>query len=315
MEDFAGLLVAAREKARLTQAFVAQAAGLTPSYLSFIENRKKPPPSDDVCRRLAEVLGLPARKLVEVAHLERAPETVRRRVHSLRHTLRRERRSRRRLLESLLSPFLFRGPPGYVDSALDAIGINKRRQKRIREALAAVGRRHQDRAAKVASIVEDLPERDRRALLEALPDLLKRSEAPPAGKAGAPAPGARPPAPPMEFHVPPAAEELPGAPYLLACGEDVAASAPEGELRAGDWLLVDPAAVARAGDLVVLRGEAGALVRRVTREGEAFHLVGAPGAAGRWLDPLDEKELRARLAHVGLGTVLEVRRPLRRPES
>jgi transcriptional regulator with XRE-family HTH domain len=279
MDDFAGLLIAAREKARLTQAFVAQAAGLTPSYLSFIENRKKPPPSDDVCRRLAEVLGLPARKLVEVAHLERAPETVRRRVKSLHHTLRRERRSRRRVLESLLSPFLFRGPPGYIDSALDAVGINKRRQKRIREVLAAVGRRHQDRAMKVARIVEDLPERDRLALLEALPGLLKKGKEPPTADA-----------PPPVFSVPPAAEALPAGPYLLACGADLAASAPEGELRAGDWLLVDAAVAARAGDLVVLRGEAGALVRRVVRDGDTFD-------------------------QVGLGTVLEVRRPLRRSES
>ncbi len=266
MEDFAGLLIAAREKARLTQAFVAQSAGLTPSYLSFIENRKKPPPSDEVCRRLAEVLGLPPRKLIEVAHLERAPETVRRRVKSLRHTLRRERRSRRRVLESLLSPFLFRGPPGYVDSALDAVGIDKRRQKRIREALAAVGRRHQDRAVKVAKIVEDLPERDRRALLEALPGLLKEGELPPT-----PSPPTSPPE---------------GA-YLLACDAAMAASAPEGELREGDRLLVDPTVPAREGDLVVVRGEAGHLVRR----------VGADESVA------------------GLGTVLEVRRPLRRPDS
>ena len=315
MEDFAGLLIAAREKARLTQAYVAQAAGLTPSYLSFIENRKKPPPSDEVCRRLAEVLGLPARKLVEVAHLERAPETVRRRVRTLRHTLRRERRSRRRVLESLLSPFLFRGPPGYVDSALDAIGINKRRQRRIREALAAVGRRHQDRAAEVASIVEDLPERDRLALLEALPGLLKKGETSPANETvPPPEPAGRLPQPPV-FHVPPAAEALPEGPYLLACGADVAASAPEGELRPGDWLLVDAAVAARAGDLVVLRGKAGALVRRITREGAVFHLRGASVVGEHWTDPLTEKELDSRLAQVGLGTVLEGRRPLRRPES
>jgi transcriptional regulator with XRE-family HTH domain len=311
MEDFAGLLIAAREKARLTQAFVAQAAGLTPSYLSFIENRKKPPPSDDVCRRLAEVLGLPARRLIEVAHLERAPETVRKRVRSLSHTLRRERRYKRRVLESLLSPFLFRGPPGYIDSALDAIGINKRRQKRIREALAAVGRRHQDRAEEVAKIVEDLPERDRHALLEALPGLLKKSDPPPTKEQSQEDRAASPPV----FHVPPAAETLPGGPYLLACDAETAASAPEGELREGDWLLVDPAVAARADDLVVLRGEAGALVRRVVKDGEVYGLRGSAATGARWADPLDEKELRARLAEVGLGTVLEVRRPLHRAES
>ncbi|MHC4224682.1 MAG: helix-turn-helix domain-containing protein, partial [Planctomycetota bacterium] len=37
MQDFAALLLGARTRAGLTQAQVAIAAGLTPSYLSFIE--------------------------------------------------------------------------------------------------------------------------------------------------------------------------------------------------------------------------------------------------------------------------------------
>jgi hypothetical protein len=164
----------------------------------------------------------------------------------------------------------------------------------------------------VARIVEDLPERDRRALLEALPGLLKKGAAPAAKEAS---PAQAPPPPPSVFHVPPAAEALPAGPYLLACGADVAASAPEEGLRAGDWLLVDATVGARADDLVVLRGEAGALVRRVVRDGDVYHLRGATAAGAHWADPLDEKELRARLAQVGLGTVLEVRRLLRRPES
>ena len=49
---------------------------------------------------------------------------------------------------------------------------------------------------------------------------------------------------------------MPEGPYLLACGEDVVASAPEGELRAGDWLLVDPAAEPPVVRLDPARGEA-----------------------------------------------------------
>ncbi|MHC4549741.1 MAG: helix-turn-helix domain-containing protein [Planctomycetota bacterium] len=308
MEDFAGLLVAARERARMTQAQAAVAAGLTPSYLSFIENRKKPPPSDEVCRRLAEVLGISARRLIEVAHLERAPETVRRRVRSLRHTLKRERRSRRRVLESLLSPFLFAGPPGIVESALDAVGINKRRQKRIREALAALGRRHQDRAAEVARIVEELPERDRQVLLEALPRLLDdstRRQQRRARREGA----AADPEPPLHY-APPESGALPPGPYLLECSEETARTAPA-ELRPGDWLLVDARAAPKAGDLVVLRGQEGALVRRLERDGRSFRLTGSGPDPERRAAPLDKAALAARLAEVGLGTVLEVRRPLR----
>jgi transcriptional regulator with XRE-family HTH domain len=221
MSDFAALLVDARTKLGLTQSQLAAAAGLTPSYLCFIERRKKPPPSDEVCIRLAEVLQIPADDLIEVAHLERAPEPLRRRIQSLDQTVRRERRSRLKALKSLLSPFLFGGPPGFTESALQTVGISDARKRRIREVLQAVGRKHQDQERAVSRLIDELPERERAALLEALPRMLRDVS------------------PPTAF-----THEADGS-----FGDEV---------RPGDLLLIDPATEARAGDLVLVRDSGGA---------------------------------------------------------
>jgi transcriptional regulator with XRE-family HTH domain len=320
MEDFAAVLVSAREKTGLTQAQVATRAGLTPSYLSFIENRKKPPPSDDVCQRLADVLGIPAKRLIEIAHIERAPDSVRRRLRTLRRSLTREKRSRRRLLERLLSPFLFAGPPGYLEGALDRVGISAPRRRKIREALDAVGREHQDQAEEVARIIDSLPERDRTALLEALPRLLSEEASKARAAAGAEGPGpasagaGSAPAVP-EFHYgPPPAEAGEGPPYLLAVSPRMA----EGldELREGDRIVVDPRVAPGPGDLIAVRGEREIEVRRIRIEGSGLRVVDAGHAGNRERlppEPMRPERLRAYLGAVGLGTIVEVRRPLRHP--
>jgi transcriptional regulator with XRE-family HTH domain len=317
MQDFAALLLDARNRAGLTQAQVAVAAGLTPSYLSFIENRKKPPPSDEVCRRLAKVLSLPEKRVLEVAHMERAPEALQKKVKTLTHSLKRERRSRRRALESLLSPFLFRGPPGWLEASLDKPGISASRQKRIRQVLAAVGRRNIDREKQVSKIVDELPERERTLLLEMLPELLGRTDTPPARSAGrnAKAKAASPTAP--------AAPELPYSlpdpdagieePFLLEATREAAAAI--ADIDPGDLLLVDPAAQPGLGDIAVLRGKRGYLLRRLKALGDGFLLALDPGDADEKqlaVDKLDAKALSARLRKVGAGAVIEIRRPLRR---
>ena len=308
-EDFVTLLVGAREKAGLTQAQVATAAGLTPSYLSFIENRKKPPPSDEVCGRLAEVLGLPAPRLLEAAHLERTPETVRKRLRSLRSKVKREKRSRLRILKSLLSPFLFAGPQGLLDGALDQVSISPTRRRRLREALAAVGRHHQDRAEAVANALEELPERERSVLLKALPKLLdeKMARQAPAGRASAGgAPGVSGAA---DLRYAPARDAT--GPYLLEVDADLASGAPR-DLAPGDTIVVDPTAEPRAGDLLVLGGgDEPPRVRRLEQssDGRFFFLHGGPGEVEK---AGDRPALDARLKSTGRGTVVEVRRPLRR---
>ena len=81
---FAEFLRAAREKAGITQAALAARCRLTGSYISLLESGRKPAPSDRVVKHLAEALDLPAGSALEVAHLDRAPEDLRRALDRLR---------------------------------------------------------------------------------------------------------------------------------------------------------------------------------------------------------------------------------------
>jgi len=375
MEDFAAVLIQARRRTGLTQAQVATVAGLTPSYLSLLENRKKPPPSDEVCRSLAVALRISAKRLLDLAHIQRAPESVRTEVRSLRHSLKRERRSRTRASRALLSPFLFAGPPGYLESALDTLQISPARRRRLRAALDPDALRHkpprdtdsptpsapdaagrpgtpanapdlfdlsgnQDeprdprrRAELVARLIDRLSERDRAALLEALPQLLdeqfqdhvddlaadresagrrgdtrgaKSTEDGEAGRAFG--------SPPF-LYGPPPADAMPAGPYLIeAAGPDL--FWPD-SIREHDLLLIDPGAVARPGDLVFLRGGETGRIRRLEEVGSAriesarrFALRG-PGSDPAGPAPLEILELERYVANESAGTVIEIRRPLR----
>jgi len=298
MEDFASLLVNARERLGITQAQLAVSAGLTPSYVCLLESGKKPPPSDRVCERLAEVLGVPARQLLEVAHLQRSPTTVQKRVRTLRGRLTREQRSRQRVLESLLSPFLFSSTPSWIEGAMEWIGGSALRKRRLREVLAALGRRHQDRATAVSRLVDELPERDRRLLLEALPRIL--SDRVPVR-----------PVPPVFYSLPPA-EETPKSPFLLVW---TGAALMKGDIRDGDQLLVDPGLAPRPDDLLLLRGPDGApRLRRLDRNGALAPLEPLPAAA---LPAERAGEREGEQPGDGppsavAGVVVEIRRPLRR---
>jgi transcriptional regulator with XRE-family HTH domain len=303
MQDFADLLVAARERAGLTQSQAAQAAGLTPSYLSLIENRKKPPPSDRVCERLAKVLGVPPRQLLEVAHLERAPRTVRQRVRTLDSRLRRERRSRTRILESLLSPVLFQEALGFLEDTFDWIGSAVRR-RRLRELLTSLGARRDDRAPEIARLVDDLPERDRRLLLETLPRLLSEREKRTGKATGGP--------PPLLYALPPPGE-TPAGPFLLAWSEETPDET-TGGVHDGDQLLLDPGTRPAEGDLVVVRAMDGtATLRRLVRTASGLTLPRVGHARAGAEEPLfDEDGMRMHLQAHRVGTVMEIRRPLRR---
>jgi len=237
------VLVAARQQAGLTQTELAAAAKLTASYLSFLENRKKPPPSDEVCRRLARALDLDGERLLELAHLERAPKPLRDKVASLATSLKKERRSLRTFMEGLLSPFLFAGPPGYRDSAIEALGVSPARRRRIREAVRRGG------PSNVKRVLDELTDEELHELADRLPGIL-------------------PPQPEL-LAGPPA--EPPNSPFLLEAGEDAF-----DVVRKGDRLLLDPRAIPQDGDLLVLRDGS---VRRLAREGSGYRLDGEDAAA------------------------------------
>ncbi len=292
LEDFAALLVASRKKVSLTQTELAAAAGLTPSYLSFIENRKKPPPSDEVCRRLADALDLAPETLLERAHLQRAPKELRAKVHSLTSSLHRERLSLRQFLQDMLSPFLFSGPPGYADSAMDTLALSPAKRRRIRE--AALRDRHDrvGREAEVRKFVEELSDDELQDLAERVPRLIEdqgRSE------------------PPLLATLPPADDPRAEHPFLLDLTADQLGSL--ATPTAGDRALIDPGALPEPDDYLLLREPPAGVVRHLRVEDERFRLEGGPGGAEE-LGPATE--LVRQFEAILVGVIIEVRTVLRR---
>jgi hypothetical protein len=198
------------------------------------------------------------------------------------------------VLESLLSPFLFAYPPGFLEGALEWLGGSIVRRRRLRDVLAALGRKHQDRATEVSRLVDGLPERDRRLLLDALPRILRQG-----------ATGTTPP-PALHYSLP-AAGETPAEPFLLAWN----APSPGGDVQDGDLLLVDPGAAPSPGDLVVLRGGDGMAVARRVEQGTGGYRLASLGGGPAEEPAMDEAGLRAILSREGVGIVVEVLRPLR----
>ncbi|SRR5258706_2062917 len=98
---FSDFLRVAREKSGLTQATLAEKCRLTGSYISLLESGKKPAPSDKVVRRLAVALGQDPEEALQVAHLDRAPDDLRKALDRLRSQAARERDLRERTAEAL----------------------------------------------------------------------------------------------------------------------------------------------------------------------------------------------------------------------
>jgi hypothetical protein len=89
------------------------------------------------------------------------------------------------------------------------------------------------------------------------------------------------------------------------------------ELREGDRIVIDPRVAPGPGDLIAVRGEREVEIRRIRVEGSGLRVVDAGHAGNRERlppEPMRPERLRAYLGAVGLGTIVEVRRPLRRPE-
>ncbi len=291
MQDFASLVRTARTQRGWTQVQLAEAAGMTPSYISFLENRKKPPPSDQAVERLARALKTPPGPLLELAHLERAPGPLQRKVKALSHSLRRERRSRLRLLESLLPPLL-NGPPALLDATLGAIRISEARRRRLREILHILGRERIEEASRLSRLLDRLPVRDRRALMDALPALAGSTLRQPArGKAA--------------LRYAPHGEGEANAAYQLRAEKEVAAA----RVQAGDLLQVDPSLAPRDGDWVVLRGAEEPCLRLLSESAAGWRLLGESGSDDA--PPMDGRTLATYLEKLGAGVITEIRRPMR----
>ena len=223
--QFAGFLRAAREKAGITQVALAGACGLTGSYISLLESGKKPAPSDRVVRKIAKALSLGEVEALEGAHLDRAPDDLRRSVERLTRQAALEREMRERTAEALFPlslwnihpsgvPFQRLGhrPPSLGARIVEAID-------RLLD-LARTSPDVRTFQARSREMLDALPEEDRRKVLEAAPAVVREAGPSPAVRV-LPAPGA-------------------GFPP---------------EVHPGDSLVVEEGTAPKEGDLVLVEGE------------------------------------------------------------
>jgi transcriptional regulator with XRE-family HTH domain len=252
--DFADTVRLAREKAGLTQADLARLSSLTASYISLLENRKKPPPSNEVVEKIASVLGLSSAALLDAAHLGRAPQALQQRLTRLEGGLRRQRGMNKRILDQLLPLTLFNVTrlEGYLEAAIATLGHSFSPKSRLRRFFSRLSRAQtlDDVQAQSSEIIEKLNEREFEHLLEILGGL-----EPTDLSAFLPVYREVPPAPAAASTLEPVGQE-PVLPSALAAGRyyfSVPDEAMYPRLEEGDLLLADEEIAPRNGDIVLVR--------------------------------------------------------------
>lgn len=169
---FADLLKEARLAAGLSQARLARTAGLTGSYISLLESRRRPPPTTRVIRSLARALGVAAPPLLEAAALERSPEPVRRHMERIRREGGRAGRARDRLLTTTLfhlarRPRVIDPMAGFLDLPPGQMATLGRLVGRFREVPSL-----KEAEARSNDLLEEVSPKDRDAFAEALPSVI-----------------------------------------------------------------------------------------------------------------------------------------------
>jgi transcriptional regulator with XRE-family HTH domain len=310
--DFAQYLKEAREAAGLNQSELADEVGLTGSYISVLESRRKPPPSDKVLKRMAKALRKPERELLEVAHLDRTPDDIRKKIRALDRRLSVERKVTSTLLNDLLPSSLwhFGRVKGYPEYGLEKLRLDKRKKRILAKVIRRIGHltSRGDFLEESRRVIDTLPAEDRAVLAEVLPELVRdipegATTEPAAGSPGAdlslpvlsrpPRKGAR--ATPRATGTQPVLpdDHGPRRYFLTAADEDMSP-----RVEPGDLLLVAPDRRPEDGSLAVVRVGKRLTVREVHEARDDYLLVAASPAI---------KTTRA-AASALVGVVLEIRR-------
>ncbi len=311
MKDFATYLKEAREEAGLNQSELAGAVGLTGSYISVLESRRKPPPSDPVLRRLARALGRPEDEILEVAHLDRTPEDIRKKIRALDRHLTIERKLTRGLLSDILPSSLwhFWQVRGYQEAGLEKVRLDARKKRILRKVLNRIGHltARADFEEESRLVIETLPAEDRAVLAEVLPELVRGL---PDAEPG-PARNAAPAAATLPLYRVPRSGKSQSARAALAkvavAPEDAVTGryflkTPDSDMsprvEEGDLLLVDPAAPPTDGALALVRIDKRVTVREIHAAKQGYLLVAANAATAK----AGKKGV--------LGLIIEIRRRL-----
>lgn len=229
---FAAYLREARERSGLTQAALAEQCHLTGSYISLLESGKKPAPSDRVVRRLAAALSLDEKEALHRAHLDRAPDELRRSVELLHRQAALEKQMRERTAEALFPTSLWLLQPASLPHRVgehrpQSIGASI---VEVIDRLLGLARSSPDLPtfeSRTREVLASLPEEERRRVIEAGPGLVQRSA------------------------------EAPASRLLPAPGEGFPP-----EVLPGDTIVVRGDAAPAAGDLVFVEEEGGPRLRR-----------------------------------------------------
>jgi transcriptional regulator with XRE-family HTH domain len=271
LADFAEFLRDARKRAGLNQVELAERVGLTGSYISVLESRKKPPPSDRVVERLAEALDVPPDDMLEVAHLDRSPDDIRDRIRALDRSLRLERKVTKRLITDLLPSSLwhFGRVQGFHESAIEKLRLDAGKRRVLRKVLGKLrnltSRDDFEEQSKI--VIEALPAGERSVLAEVLPELV-RDPLP------APDPGTT----------------------VFTMNDD----AMRPRIEKGDELVVSRSRKPVPGDIALVRIGKRRTVRQLARRSRGFLFVATTGDA----EPVEGKKADV------LGVVVELRRRL-----
>ncbi len=169
---FAEHLKDARLAAGMSQSTLARRAGLTGSYISLLESRRRPPPTRRVIRALSRVLGIEASPLLEAAALERSPPTVRKRFEQMRKERGKVQKTRDRILTTTL--FHLSRRPRVVEPMAEFLDLQPGQQALLGRLLGRVRKvRNLDEVeTRADTILEDATTEDRNALVRVLPRAL-----------------------------------------------------------------------------------------------------------------------------------------------
>jgi transcriptional regulator with XRE-family HTH domain len=261
MGDFAEKIGELRRKAGLKQAELAKLCDLTPSYVSLLESGKKPPPSDDVVARLARALGEDRAALLELAHLERSPEDVRKKLRRLEGGLRRQRRLHKRMMSDVLpiSLYNFTRPEGYLEAAVGSLGLGPGKGGILKKLFRRTKglRSYRDFQKKSREVLENMSEKELEELFGIIGSMLPGPEGRPASDTCLPVFGEVPVPPAARSDLAPEREEPVGAAeysptrYFYRIQGDTMFP----RFEPGDLLFADEGLRPRNGNIVLVRVE------------------------------------------------------------